>query len=211
MHVPKTNYPPKIPSLARFFFSREPNKKQTIRTKTEQNELKRRAWERGRESSKLDMSFFPITERARGPPPPSQQLPTAAPPSPSHNNADLLGIDFDGGGDGEATAAAAAEEEAEAGGSGDGGVGSGGGVAAVATKGVGEGVVFEGLTLPGVVHEETRTVDTENASVEASIKVRGAGRRGGRYFLFFVHVMFSPVRSERWETSRIKWCVKPAL
>ncbi|CAN0441376.1 unnamed protein product, partial [Laminaria digitata] len=26
-----------------------------------------RAWERGRESSKLDMSFFPITPRARGP------------------------------------------------------------------------------------------------------------------------------------------------
>ena len=142
---------------------------------------KRRAWERGRESSKLDMSFFPITERARGPPPPSRQsaTTTASPSSSSQNNADLLGIDFDGDGDGQATtAAAAAAGVAEASGT-DGGAGAGGSsdrgpvnAAGPATKGVGEGVVFEGLTLPGVVHEETRAVDTENASVEASIKVR---------------------------------------
>lgn len=121
-----------------------------------------RAWERGRETSKLDMSFFPITDRARGPPPPSRKAPAAAPaatPNSPHNNADLLGIDFDSSGEIEA------EEEA----SGDGG-GLGGGPV---TAGVGEGVVFEGLALPGVVHEETRLVDTENACVEASVKVGG--------------------------------------
>ncbi|CBJ30639.1 conserved unknown protein [Ectocarpus siliculosus] len=119
-----------------------------------------RAWERGRETSKLDMSFFPITDRARGPPPPSRKAPAAAPtatPNSPHSNADLLGIDFDSSGEAEA------EEEA----SGDGG-GLGGGLV---TAGVGEGVVFEELALPGVVHEETRPVDTENASVEASVKV----------------------------------------
>lgn len=35
-----------------------------------------------------------------------------------------------------------------------------------------EGVVFHGLALPAVVHEETRAVDTENASVKASVEVR---------------------------------------
>ncbi|CAM9817207.1 unnamed protein product [Ectocarpus fasciculatus] len=116
-----------------------------------------RAWERGRETSKLDMSFFPITDRARGPPPPSRNspaAPTATPNSP-HNNADLLGIDFDSSGEIEAE---------EAAGDGDGLGGN------AVTAGVGEGVVFEGLALPGVVHEETRPVDTENASVEASVK-----------------------------------------
>lgn len=34
------------------------------------------------------------------------------------------------------------------------------------------GVVFEGLSLPAVVHEETRVVDTENASVRASVEVK---------------------------------------
>lgn len=119
-----------------------------------------RAWERGRETSKLDMSFFPITDRARGPPPPSRNspaAPTATPNSP-HNNADLLGIDFDSSGEIEAEEAA-----------GDGGCSGLGGDAV--TAGVGEGVVFEGLALPGVVHEETRPVDTENASVAASVKV----------------------------------------
>ncbi|CAN0527107.1 unnamed protein product, partial [Ectocarpus sp. 12 AP-2014] len=78
-----------------------------------------RAWERGRETSKLDMSFFPITDRARGPPPPSRNAPTAAPTATlnsPHNNADLLGIDFDSSG----------EIEAEVEASGDGG-GLGGG------------------------------------------------------------------------------------
>lgn len=36
-----------------------------------------------------------------------------------------------------------------------------------------EGVVFEGLSLPAVVHEETKTVDTENASVQPSVEVCG--------------------------------------
>lgn len=132
-----------------------------------------RAWERGRETSKLDMSFFPITDRARGPPPPSRRTaaaaPTATPNSPhnnNNNNADLLGIDFDSSGE---VDEADTEEAA-----GDGG-GLGGGTV---TAGVGEGVVFEGLALPGVVHEETRPVDTENASVEASVKVGG---RVGRW------------------------------
>lgn len=139
------------------------------------------------------MSFFPITERARGPPPPSRSpAATTAPTTPSaaaaearsppsHNNADLLGIDFDGDGEGDAAAAAAV-----AGVSGGGGVVSGGSLGpatAAATKGVGEGVVFEGLALPGVVHEETRTVDTENASVEASIKVLTQYNRGAVNYL----------------------------
>lgn len=34
-------------------------------------------------------------------------------------------------------------------------------------------VVFEGLPLPAVVHEQTRAVDTENASVAASVQVIG--------------------------------------
>eukprot|EP00752_Nemacystus_decipiens_P016769 g15006.t1 len=140
-----------------------------------------RAWERGRESSKLDMSFFPITERARGPPPPSQQssvTPTpgapavAAPSSPSQTNADLLGIDFDDDGDGQAATDAVAGNDGGQGPGGSGGSDGGAPVTAAtaAAKGVGGGVVFDGLALPGVVHEETRTVDTENASVEASIQ-----------------------------------------
>lgn len=144
---------------------------QTTRThkhaQTKQHVNVRRAWERGRESSKLDMSFFPITDRAGGPPPPSRQPQATTPqssPSPRNNDkADLLGIDFDTpeGGTPAAAGVWAGEGVSEA------GVGGG----AVVAKGVGEGVVFEGLSLPAVVHEETRAVDTENASVGASIKV----------------------------------------
>ncbi|CAM9845652.1 unnamed protein product [Hapterophycus canaliculatus] len=137
-----------------------------------------RAWERGRESSKLDMSFFPITARAGGPPPPSRQRQATTPQSdpPPRNNADPLGIDFDSR-EGEAPPGASAggggvgEKGAGRPSGGGGGVDAAAAAAPAVTKGVGEGVVFEGLSLPGVVHEETRAVDTENASVEASIKV----------------------------------------
>lgn len=84
------------------------------------------------------MSFFPLTERAKGP------LPTPAMTVVSQNSLD----------------------------SGTGGSGDSRSIGGVMSKGLGDGVVFEGLALPGVVHEETRMVDTENAAVEASVEVR---------------------------------------
>lgn len=53
----------------------------------------------------------------------------------------------------------------------------------------GDGVVFHDLGLPAVVHEETRVVDTENASVEASVEVS-----------FFFAVAQSPGLCKRWSS-----------
>lgn len=108
------------------------------------------------------MSFFPITPRARGPPPPPPTT-TAARNAEREGGAggsrtvDLLGL-------GERGRGAVVD-------AGDGGV--------VVSKGIGEGLVFEGLTLPGVLHEETRAVHTENASVLSSAEV-GEGGGGGK-------------------------------
>lgn len=84
------------------------------------------------------MSFFPLTERAKGPL-----------PAPAMTVVDQTCLESGGGG---------SSDSRSAGG--------------VMSKGLGDGVVFEGLALPGVVHEETRIVDTENAAVEASVEVR---------------------------------------
>ncbi len=121
------------------------------------------------------MSFFPINEQAGGPPSlPAAAAAAAEESSSSPADADLLGIDDDGSGtEGDrATAAAPAPVPRVS----EDGVGDDGDVLpAVAEAAADEGVVFEGLSLPGVVHEETRAVETENASVEASIKVRRRG------------------------------------
>lgn len=82
------------------------------------------------------MTFFPLTDRAKGP------LPAPA-------------------------MAVVGQDSLESGGSGDGRLAGG-----VMSKGLRDGVVFAGLALPAVVHEETRIVDTENAAVEASVEVR---------------------------------------
>lgn len=107
------------------------------------------------------MSFFRITERARGSPPPAPNTAGAtavAKIPPPEQNVDLLGLELHN-----AEASGGDEGEGTRGGGMEGGS---------VTKGVGDGVIFEGLSLPAVVQEDTRAVDTENASVEASVEVR---------------------------------------
>ena len=122
-----------------------------------------RAWERSRESSRLEMSFFPLTERAKASPPPPPPSPTRRPLGSALSPASSKSrfpptVDLN---------------------SASGGV--------VVSKGQddkgGVVVVFEGLALPGVVHEDTRVVNTENAALEAAIEV-GA--------LFFKAIHYAP-------------------
>lgn len=119
------------------------------------------------------MTFFPLSKRGKSPPQPASAGSPAAVAAGGapQLTADLLDLGLE---DGEGAGGRAGASDT--------------GPEMVVTKGVGRGVVFEGLSLPGVVHEETRAVDTENASLAASVEVRWLFFAAWFFVPFFEHV-----------------------